>query len=267
MKRTYPKAAFDDAKQPRYFPAAQWQESSLAVAAHRGHCFYNGARYELDAPSGDLCRADEAAARRAARQPAEAARPQPPPRPSKSKRLAPRVAQADDAELARLQRLYPNSPEISRALRQATNPSPSLTNTLPVMSLRLTHLSTDVRTANRIRTPDPALTVAATRPIFRLNVASQKLLALTEQSLVRLEYNPEQPRDWYLIKSESASGHRLREAKGNLFFISSTLRQELAKQLPHAPRQTALCFKLAPEPVDVEGGLKAWPLLTAPYWP
>ena len=59
-------AAYDDARQPAYFPRLQWLNSPLSIARHWGCCTYNGARYEVDELTDDLCRQDVAKARREA---------------------------------------------------------------------------------------------------------------------------------------------------------------------------------------------------------
>jgi hypothetical protein len=57
---------YDDERQPRYFRKEAWLNSPLSIARFWGSCTYNGAHYEVDPLSEDLCREDEARARRLA---------------------------------------------------------------------------------------------------------------------------------------------------------------------------------------------------------
>jgi hypothetical protein len=66
MKKLVSATVFNDARQPRYFLREAWLTSPLSVARFWGRCTYNGAHYEVDELSEDLCREDEAKARRAA---------------------------------------------------------------------------------------------------------------------------------------------------------------------------------------------------------
>lgn len=67
------KPAYNDAKTPPYFIRESWLNSQLSIARFGGACTFNGARYEVDELTGDLCREDVATARRKAYSPEDLA--------------------------------------------------------------------------------------------------------------------------------------------------------------------------------------------------
>lgn len=57
---------YDDSRQPRVILRDVWLNSPLSITRFWGRCTYNGADYEVDELTEDLCREDVAKERRAA---------------------------------------------------------------------------------------------------------------------------------------------------------------------------------------------------------